>query len=102
MLTTLAETEARDDSKEPVEVPDPEDDDIKLNDMAHLYLFKEWWMAGQTPIGLSDLLTMPAGLWDDFKKLLAKYSQFKRIIKSRDVFDEDERRKTKGGLFRGE
>lgn len=90
-----ADVDSSDKKDEQIEVPDPDDDDIFLSDMSNLYLFKEWWIAGQQPISLSDLLNMPNGMWEDFKQLLAKYSQFKRILKSRQSFEKPE------GIFNG-
>lgn len=74
--------DSSDKDDEKIDVPDPDDDDIHLNDMANFYLFRQWWNAGQQPISLSDLLIMPDGMWDDFKQLLGKYSQLKRVAKS--------------------
>lgn len=88
---------------EKIEVPDPEDDHLRLNDIANLYLFIEWFKAGQQPIGLMDLVNpnFPSDIWEDFKTLLGELSNTKRILKYKKKSEEEMQKPKKVGLFRG-
>lgn len=97
--------ESGDDDDATIEIPDPNDEDpeLELNDMANFYLFKTWWEAGQAPITLTEFDNMGTPTWEDFKKLLAKYSVLRKSFKKKRRDEEEMRtkRKGKGGLFRG-
>lgn len=95
----MAQAVERDDDDESVDIPDPDDDDgYQVNDMANFYLFVAWWEAGQNPISLTELRSMPDGMWLDFKYFLSKYSNLRKVVKAQKNFGKP---KSTGEMFRG-
>ena len=72
------------DDDEDIDIPDPDDDDgHELTDIANLYTFHDWWTAGQQPISFTELTNMPRGMWQDFKYLLSKYANLRKLVKKK-------------------